>query len=153
MQWASASATWAGRLAGKVWFAGQRSGYGNVVVVDHGTGIATLYAHLSQISVATGQSIEAGQLIGYVGSTGRSTGPHLHYEVRANGRPVDPGTAIAVEGDKLVVNGQSLGLASGTGPVALPKAPGGTSIAVDWDADTVSEGPNGTGPALSIDWE
>lgn len=138
-------------MSGKVWFAGQRTGYGNVVVVDHGTGIATLYAHLSQIAVATGQSVEAGQLIGYVGSTGRSTGPHLHYEVRANGRPVDPGASIAVEGDKLVVNGQSLGLASTSGPVALPRPPGGTSIAVDWDAETVAA-PAG-GQALSIDWE
>ena len=76
--------------AGKVTIAGWQRGYGNVVYVDHGSGISTRYGHLSRISVSIGQSVETGDIIGLVGSTGRSTGPHLHYEVRINNQPVDP---------------------------------------------------------------
>lgn len=76
--------------AGSVVSAGWGGNYGYMVVIDHGGGVQTRYAHLSRMDVAAGQSVESGQRLGAVGSTGRSTGPHLHYEMRVNGRPVDP---------------------------------------------------------------
>jgi len=75
---------------GRVIIAGWQRGYGNVVYVDHGTGLSTRYGHLSEIDVSVGQTVTRGQTVGLVGSTGRSTGPHLHYEVRINNQPVDP---------------------------------------------------------------
>lgn len=66
------------------------SGYGNYVVVDHGGGVTTLYAHLSTVSVSKGQTVSQGTVLGITGSTGASTGPHLHYEVRINGVYQDP---------------------------------------------------------------
>lgn len=75
---------------GVVIFADPYAGYGNLVVVLHKAGITTHYGHLSKIEVAPGKRIKAGQIIGKVGSTGISTGPHLHWEVRVNGEAVDP---------------------------------------------------------------
>ncbi len=75
---------------GTVIYAGWRGGYGNTVIVDHGGGIATLYAHQSRVGTSVGQSVRRGQVIGYVGSTGYSTGPHVHWEVRVNGSPQNP---------------------------------------------------------------
>ncbi|MCZ7534758.1 MAG: peptidoglycan DD-metalloendopeptidase family protein [Acidimicrobiia bacterium] len=76
--------------AGEVVWAGWRDGYGNTVIIDHGNRFATLYAHQSVVRVSVGQTVEAGQVVGEVGSTGLSTGPHLHFEVRVLGTPVDP---------------------------------------------------------------
>jgi len=75
---------------GIVIWAGPRGGYGNAVVIDHGRGLATLYAHQSRVNATVGQRVNAGQVIGFVGQTGMSTGPHLHFEVRELGAPVDP---------------------------------------------------------------
>jgi murein DD-endopeptidase MepM/ murein hydrolase activator NlpD len=75
---------------GVVTAAGWRGGYGLAVVIDHGAGLTTLYAHLSEIGVPPGAHVTAGQVIGAVGSTGASTGPHLHFEVRVHGAPRDP---------------------------------------------------------------
>jgi murein DD-endopeptidase MepM/ murein hydrolase activator NlpD len=65
-------------------------GYGNGIYIDHGNGITTRYGHLSRIDVVEGQTVKRGQHLGLVGSTGRSTGPHLHYEVRIDGQPMSP---------------------------------------------------------------
>jgi len=75
---------------GTVTFAGCQSGYGQVVVIDHGDGLTTRYGHLSHIDAELGQTIKRGDLVGRVGSTGRSTGPHVHYEIRINDEPIDP---------------------------------------------------------------
>lgn len=75
---------------GTVIFAGDYGGYGNTVIVDHGNGLSTLYGHASELYVQPGQVVQRGQQIAAVGSTGLSTGPHLHFEVRQNGEPIDP---------------------------------------------------------------
>ena len=75
---------------GEVVFAARQSGYGNLVVIDHGNGVTTRYGHLSKISVTSGQQMNRGNAIGLSGSTGRSTGTHVHYEVRENGAPTNP---------------------------------------------------------------
>ena len=76
--------------SGKVIIAGYHYSYGNYVVIDHGGGVSTLYGHSSKLLVSRGQSVSRGQQIAKVGSTGRSTGNHLHFEVRINGTRVDP---------------------------------------------------------------
>lgn len=83
---------------GVVSFAGRQRGYGNVIYVDHGGGVITLYGHLRRIETRQGATVTAGERIGQVGSTGRATGPHLHFEVRLDGRPVDPILAMHVAG-------------------------------------------------------
>jgi murein DD-endopeptidase MepM/ murein hydrolase activator NlpD len=73
------------------------AGYGLYVVLDHGGGVATLYGHLEATRLRTGDPVGAGETLGWVGSTGLSTGPHLHFEVRRDGRPVDPGPWLPSE--------------------------------------------------------
>lgn len=75
---------------GSVTFSGSQNGYGNTIVVDHGGGVTTLYAHQSKLNAVVGQRVARGQVIGYVGSTGKSSGPHLHFEIRINGTAVNP---------------------------------------------------------------
>jgi murein DD-endopeptidase MepM/ murein hydrolase activator NlpD len=70
--------------------AGWLGGYGRLVIIDHGDGLETRYAHMSSIGVSTGQSVSAGETIGYVGQTGDATGPHVHFEIRKNGRTLNP---------------------------------------------------------------
>ena len=82
---------------GTVVFAGLEGGYGNVIVIDHGYGIKTRYGHLAKILVKAGDKVKRGGLIAAVGNTGRSTGPHLHYEVRVNGIPQNPRKFILEE--------------------------------------------------------
>jgi murein DD-endopeptidase MepM/ murein hydrolase activator NlpD len=93
-------------LGGTVVYASDRGGYGNLVIVDHGRGIATMYGHLSTIAVSVGQRVLPGQTVGCVGSTGRSTGPHLHYEVRARGHALDPSSVITFKGKSVFANGR-----------------------------------------------
>ena len=76
--------------SGQVIVAGWMGGYGNLVVIDHGGGLATAYGHNSSFAVGSGSTVSQGQTIAYAGSTGNSTGPHVHFEVRVNGSPVDP---------------------------------------------------------------
>ncbi len=80
---------------GTVVFAGSNGGYGNMIEIDHGNGLKTRYAHLSRILVSKGDTIDGGERIGLVGSTGRSTGPHLHFEVRRDGNAINPASFIA----------------------------------------------------------
>jgi murein DD-endopeptidase MepM/ murein hydrolase activator NlpD len=75
---------------GTVSAAGWSGGYGRSIDVDHGNGVSTRYAHLSSIDVRVGQGVKTGQIIGRLGTSGRSTGPHLHYETRVRGEAVDP---------------------------------------------------------------
>jgi murein DD-endopeptidase MepM/ murein hydrolase activator NlpD len=75
---------------GMVLFAARDAGYGLVVLIDHGYGTSTLYGHLSAIHVMVGQEVRRGQVVGAIGATGRTTGPHLHYEIRINDTPVNP---------------------------------------------------------------
>ncbi|MBX3244292.1 MAG: M23 family metallopeptidase [Acidobacteria bacterium] len=76
--------------SGTITKSGWQGGYGNMIEIDHGNGLTTRYGHMSKVESAVGDMVTRGQLIGYVGSTGRSTGPHLHYELRLNDRPINP---------------------------------------------------------------
>lgn len=75
---------------GVVIFAGRKSDYGNLIIIDHGNGVTTRLGHLSRFRAKLGRAVTKGEVVGYVGMTGRTTGPHLHYEVRMNDRPVNP---------------------------------------------------------------
>jgi murein DD-endopeptidase MepM/ murein hydrolase activator NlpD len=75
---------------GIVIFAGQKAGYGNIVVIDHKFGMATRYGHLWKFSVQTGQHVSRNDVLGYVGTTGKTTGPHLHFELWIHNRPANP---------------------------------------------------------------
>lgn len=88
---------------GRVTFVGRKHGYGNVVEVTHGSGIMTRYAHLAGFSARIGQAVERGQQIARMGSTGRSTGTHLHFEVRLNGQPINPRRFLEAKSDVLEV--------------------------------------------------
>jgi len=101
--------------SGTVISAGWGGGYGNLVQVDHGNGLVTRYAHLSQIDVSPRQPIGRGDLIGRMGSTGASTGSHLHFETRINGTPVNPACFI-LAGDR-ILGGQSIPYACEQPPV------------------------------------
>ncbi len=92
---------------GTVSFVGQRSGYGNCVEIDHGNGLITRYAHMSGFRTTIGKPVEPGEVIGLIGSTGRSTGPHLHFEVRINDRPVNPRPFLEAVPHVLKKTGQS----------------------------------------------
>ena len=81
---------------GKVTFAGWSGGYGNFIIIDHGNGFVTRYAHCSKIAVTKGQTVSQGQIIGYVGTTGNSTGNHLHFEIKVNGRFVNPRNYLSI---------------------------------------------------------
>jgi murein DD-endopeptidase MepM/ murein hydrolase activator NlpD len=81
--------------AGTVVFAGWQNGYGKTIIVEHGDRIHTLYGHLSRLVVSRGQRVKQGAVIGLTGTTGHASGPHLHYEILVNGRPVDPGPYLA----------------------------------------------------------
>jgi murein DD-endopeptidase MepM/ murein hydrolase activator NlpD len=78
--------------------AGARGGYGNAIEIDHGAGVSTLYAHAATVSVRPGDQIARGAEVGQVGQTGRTTGPHLHFEVRVGGKPIDPAAALKAYG-------------------------------------------------------
>lgn len=101
--------------AGQVVFSGAYGGYGNVVVLNHGNSLYTLYGHNSQLLVKAGDSVYRGQTISLVGSTGRSTGPHLHFEVHYNGQYVNPVTYLAY----LQPDANGTTLAQGAKPVSI----------------------------------
>jgi murein DD-endopeptidase MepM/ murein hydrolase activator NlpD len=84
-------------LNGTVQYVGWYHGYGNIVIVNHGGGVTTHYAHLSSFDVQVGQRVERGQIVGRAGSTGRATSPHLHYELRIEGNPVNPFQPLALD--------------------------------------------------------
>jgi len=84
---------------GVVIFAGRKSDYGNLIIIDHGNGVTTRLGHLSRFQTRVGRTVTKGEIVGYVGMTGRTTGPHLHYEVRKNDRPVNPRSYLPPDAD------------------------------------------------------
>lgn len=108
--------------AGQVTFAGRKGGYGNTVEITHANGIMTRYAHLSRIDAKAGQSIAAGATLGGLGSTGRSTGPHLHFEVRINGKAVNPRPFLETAPDVLKEARGTSGIRNATGRTDTPSS-------------------------------
>ncbi|QNI31783.1 peptidoglycan DD-metalloendopeptidase family protein [Alloacidobacterium dinghuense] len=98
---------------GTVEMADRASGYGREIVIDHGFGIKTVYGHLSGFAVTEGQQVTRGQVIGYVGTSGRSTGPHLHYEVRVRNTPVNPHKYLRDTMQQLASTGSSMSAGGG----------------------------------------
>ena len=88
--WAPAGTPIHASAGGTVIWAGPRGGYGNAVIINHGGGVGTVYAHQSSVAVSAGQSVGRGDMVGYVGQTGLAGGPHLHFEVRVGGRDLRP---------------------------------------------------------------
>jgi murein DD-endopeptidase MepM/ murein hydrolase activator NlpD len=123
---------------GTIVYAGWYHAYGRTVIIDHGNGWTTLYGHASSIAVRSGQNVAAGQLIARVGCTGRCTGPHLHFEIRVNGRAMDPLTVSLVD---------PLQIPTSTAPVAAlaPAAPPQTPVSVDTvvHRSMTADGPEG----------
>jgi murein DD-endopeptidase MepM/ murein hydrolase activator NlpD len=113
--------------AGTVRNAGPRGGYGNAVEVDHGGGLTTLYGHASELLVKPGDKVAAGQTIARVGQTGRATGPHLHFEVRVNDRPVDP-TSLSPASKAALPKATPAGVLNGLPVVAQSGIPVGSSL-------------------------
>jgi len=111
--------------AGQVVFSGAQGGYGNTVVVEHAGGLRTRYAHLSSIQVEVGARVDAGSVVGRVGSSGRSTGPHLHFEVLQDGQPVNPAVAATRYAGLLKLQG-IVADSSGSQPSTL-----GVAVGVD----------------------
>lgn len=122
-------------MSGVVAFAGVKRGYGNLIVLDHGNGVSTYYAHLSAMWVAMGQAVTPGQVIGAIGVTGRSSGPHLHYEVRVNGEPINPGYLISFTDGQVWVNGSPFNKDEDDEPV-----PGGVVKPISDAKSTAAEG-------------
>jgi hypothetical protein len=115
---------------------------------------ADYFALRSEFDVAAGQAVAAGQVVGRVGSTGRSTGPHLHYEVRVHGLPLNPFSSLAVESGALYVDGRRVvAPAASTRLYALPAAPGGTHIVLADDEAGDDESVVSRSGAMHIDFE
>lgn len=89
---------------GTISFVGWHRGYGNLIIVDHGGGVSTYYAHLSRFQLNVGDKVSRGTIVGYAGSTGRATSPHLHYEVRFEDNPVNPLQPLALDPSSLFFN-------------------------------------------------
>lgn len=116
---------------GKVTLAGWAGAYGNTVEIDGGGGFSTSYHHMSKVAATVGQNVSAGSVIGYIGSTGNSTGPHLHFEVRMNGKAVDPNPYLS--GSTVIPAGTT-----NATPAGLTDIPGSIVNAAKWMTDTVN---------------
>jgi murein DD-endopeptidase MepM/ murein hydrolase activator NlpD len=105
--------------AGIVQFAAWYHGYGNLVIVDHGGGVTTYYAHLSSFRLGVGDRVERGTVVGYAGSTGRATSPHLHYELRIDGNAINPFQQVALDPSSAYFKSRSA--TSGSAPASPVK--------------------------------